>query len=349
MKTITFKDRVRLYVTAGKGGDGCVAFRREKYVPLGGPSGGDGGHGGSVFLEASPHANSLLDLYYRPHQKAEPGGAGQNKDRHGRNGEDLVLKVPCGTVALDHDTGLRLGEVISEGDRVCIAKGGRGGLGNIHFATSSHQAPRESTPGTEGEQRTVTLELKLVADVGLVGYPNAGKSTLLRRLTNAQPKVASYPFTTLNPIIGILVNEDYRTLKVADIPGLIDGAHEGAGLGHDFLRHIERTDFLVWVIDMAGVDGRNPVDDYRGLMHELTEYNEELGQRPHILVANKMDLPEAADNLAEFKRETGLDPLPISADSGEQVESLKHKLFSELFPSIDAASSSSSTPDSSER
>lgn len=334
MKTITFRDRVRLYVTAGNGGDGCVAFRREKYVPRGGPSGGDGGHGGSVYIEASVHANSLLDLYYRPHQKAEHGGNGQNKDRHGRNGEDLILSVPCGTVAFDHETGDRIGEVIHEQDRLLIAQGGRGGLGNSRFATPSHQAPREFTPGTQGEQRTINLELKLVADIGLVGYPNAGKSTLLRRLTAAQPKVAAYPFTTLNPVIGTLVADDYRTLKIADIPGLIDGAHTGAGLGHDFLRHIERTDFLVWVIDMAGVDGRHPADDFVGLQHELTEYNPELGQRPRLVVANKMDLPEAGEYLPEFIEKTGITPLPLGAEDAHAVEELKKSLFEHVSPEV---------------
>ena len=332
MKTITFRDRVRLYVTAGNGGDGCVAFRREKYVPRGGPSGGDGGHGGSVYIEASVHANSLLDLYYRPHQKAAAGGNGQNKDRHGRNGEDLILSVPCGTVAYDHETGERIGEVVNENDRLLLAKGGRGGLGNTHFATSSHQAPRESTPGTQGEQRTINLELKLVADIGLVGYPNAGKSTLLRRLTAAQPKVAAYPFTTLNPIIGTLVADDYRTVKIADIPGLIDGAHSGAGLGHDFLRHIERTDFLVWVIDMAGVDGRHPADDYTGLQHELTEYNPALGTRPRLVVANKMDMPEAVEYLPEFIERTGITPLTIGADDPDAVTALANTLFVKCLP-----------------
>ncbi len=332
MKTITFRDRVRLYVSAGNGGDGCVAFRREKYVPRGGPSGGDGGHGGSIYIEASVHANSLLDLYYRPHQKAPHGGSGQNKDRHGRNGEDLLLSVPCGTVAFDHETGERMGEVVHEGDRLLLAKGGRGGLGNIHFATSSNQAPRECTPGTQGEQRTIRLELKLVADIGLVGYPNAGKSTLLRRLTAAQPKVAAYPFTTLNPVIGTLVADDYRTLKIADIPGLIDGAHSGAGLGHDFLRHIERTTFLVWVIDMAGVDGRHPADDYIGLQHELTEYNAELGERPRLVVANKMDLPEAADNIPEFIERTGITPWQLGADDAAGLVAVKKHLFECLIP-----------------
>jgi GTPase len=327
VKTITFKDRVRLYVTAGKGGDGCVAFRREKYVPRGGPSGGDGGHGGSVFIEATPQADSLLDLYYRPHQKAQPGGDGQNKDRHGKNGADLTLPVPCGTVAFEAETGQRLGEVIAEGDRLCLAKGGRGGLGNIHFATASHQTPREATPGTEGEIKTINLELKLVADAGLVGYPNAGKSTLLSRLTNAHPKVAAYPFTTLNPVIGTVLFDDYKTCKVADIPGLIDGAHTGAGLGHDFLRHIERTDFLIIVIDMAGIDGRQPWDDYLGLMHELTAYSPELGDRPRLVLANKMDVPEAQEHLPEFIERTGEDPLPISADAGEGVEAVKAALY----------------------
>ena len=326
MKTVTFMDRVRLYVSAGNGGDGCVSFRREKYVPRGGPSGGDGGKGGSVFIRASHHADSLLDLYYRPHQRAEHGGKGMSKECHGRNGEDLVITVPCGTIASDHETGARLGEVLADGDTLRLARGGKGGLGNIHFATSSHQAPRESTPGEPGEIRTVALELRLVADVGLVGYPNAGKSTLLRRLTHARPKVAAYPFTTLNPVIGILQADDYRILKIADIPGLIDGAHTGAGLGHDFLRHIDRTRFLLFIIDMAGIDGRHPADDYRGLLHELTEYKPELGERPRLVLANKMDRPESTENLADFIQQTGIDPLPISAEDNEGLEAVKQHL-----------------------
>jgi GTPase len=332
MKTITFKDRVRLYVSAGDGGDGCVAFRREKYVPHGGPSGGDGGNGGSVYIQASPHANSLLDLYYRPHQRAEHGGKGQPKDCHGRNGEDLLIAVPCGTVAHDHETGEVIGEVVEDGQRLLLAQGGRGGLGNIRFATPSHQAPRECTPGTPGRIRTINLELKLVADVALVGYPNAGKSTLLRRLTNAHPKVAAYPFTTLNPTIGILENEAYQTIRMADIPGLIEGAHLGAGLGHDFLRHIERTRFLLFVLDMAGTDGRHPADDYTGLLHELTEYNADLGSRPRLIVANKMDLTEAHAHLQEFIERTGIRPFTMGADENETetVRDLRQQLFSLL-------------------
>lgn len=327
MKTITFKDRVRLYVSAGNGGDGCVAFRREKYVPRGGPSGGDGGRGGSVYIEATPQADSLLDLYYRPHQRAAHGGAGRNKDRHGRNGPDLVLPVPCGTLAQDHETGDLIGEVLQEGERLLLAKGGRGGLGNIHFATPSNQAPREATPGAPGEVRTITLELKLVADAALVGFPNAGKSTLLSRLTHAHPKVAAYPFTTLNPVIGTLQYEDFRTLTVADIPGLIDGAHAGAGLGHDFLRHIERTRMLVLVIDMAGIDGRLPADDYRGLLHELTAYDAALAERPRVVVANKMDSAAAQEHVVTFQRETGLTPLCISAAGNDGIDAVRNALY----------------------
>lgn len=327
MKTITFKDRVRLYVQAGNGGDGCIAFRREKYVPRGGPSGGDGGNGGSVFIEATTNADSLLDLYYRPHQRAAHGGNGQTKDCHGRNGEDLVIPVPCGTVATNHETGERIGEVLTAGERLRLAQGGKGGLGNIHFATPSNQAPREATPGTQGEQVTVSLELKLVADAALVGYPNAGKSTLLGRLTNAHPKVAAYPFTTLNPVIGTLQYEDFKTLTIADVPGLIDGAHTGAGLGHDFLRHIERTRMLVFVLDIAGVDGRHPADDFEGLCHELTAYDAELADRPRIVLANKCDQPEAMLYLEEFKERTGLNPVRISAIENEGIDYVRQALY----------------------
>lgn len=331
MKAVTFRDRVRVYVYAGDGGDGCSSFRREKYVDKGGPDGGDGGRGGSIYFRASKDQSSLLDLYYEPHQRAEHGGKGQGKQCTGRNGRDRHVKVPCGTQVYVEETGELIGEVINDGDELCVAKGGRGGLGNMHFATPSHQAPREFTPGAEGEVKVLRLELKTVADVGLVGYPNAGKSTLLRAISGARPKVAAYPFTTLNPILGTVVFEDYRTVKVADIPGLIDGAHKGVGLGHDFLRHIERTGYLIYIVDMAGVDGRDPVDDYRNLRKELKLYRKELLLRPALVVANKMDLPEAADKLKAFKRRTKTKPLEISAEAGSGVDAVKAALHKHFF------------------
>lgn len=331
MKTITFKDRVRVYVYAGNGGDGAATFRREKYIDHGGPDGGDGGLGGSVYLRASKDQSSLLDLYYEPHQRAEHAGKGTGKQCTGRGGRDRYVLVPCGTQAYDYETGEFVGEVINDGDVLLVAKGGRGGKGNMHFATPSHQAPREFTPGQEGETRVLRLDLKSVADVGLVGYPNAGKSTLLRAISGAKPKVAPYPFTTLNPIIGTVVFDDYRTIKVADIPGLIDGASEGVGLGHDFLRHIERTKFLVFIVDMAGVDARDPVDDFRSLKKELKLYSKDLLKRPTLILANKMDLPEAAQKLKDFKRRTKTKPLEISAESGAGVDAVKAALYKHFF------------------
>lgn len=331
MKFITFKDRVVLHVEAGKGGDGMASFRREKFVPKGGPNGGDGGRGGHVSLVGDPNENSLLDLYYRPHQRAEHGGRGGSKDCHGRNGADLVVKVPCGTVVTDRTTGELLGEIVSEGEQLQVAQGGRGGMGNRHFASPTHRAPIEFTPGAPGEKLVLRLELKLVADAGLVGYPNAGKSTLIRRLTKAHPKVAPYPFTTLNPVIGTIQFDDYKTLRLADIPGLIDGAHDGIGLGHDFLRHIERTDFLLFVIDMGGVDGRHPADDYLNLREELRLYREELDQRPFVVLANKMDLPEAELYLEEFVERTGVDPVQISAEQNQGVEQVRDLLYRNFY------------------
>jgi GTP-binding protein len=225
-----------------------VSFRREKFVPRGGPDGGDGGRGGHVILKADKNVDSLLPLYYQPHQKADKGGNGLGKDCHGRNARDLYVKVPCGTIVTNQETGERIGELTEHDQEMMVCRGGKGGLGNARFATSSHQTPYESTPGEEGQSLTLQLELKIMADVGLVGYPNAGKSTLLSGLSHAHPKIAAYPFTTLNPIIGTVIFDDYQYLRIADIPGLIDGAHEGVGLGHDFLRHIERTRFLIFVI-----------------------------------------------------------------------------------------------------
>ncbi len=333
MTTRTFADRVKVNVAAGDGGDGCVAFRREKFVPKGGPAGGNGGAGGSVYIRASKDVDSLIDLYYRPQQRAEPGGRGRGKQCHGRAGRDLHIRVPCGTETRDVETGSFLGEVLEDGDTLLIARGGKGGWGNMRFATSTHQAPRECTPGEKGETRTVIMELKSVADIGLVGYPNAGKSTLLSRISHARPKIAPYPFTTLHPVIGTVPFDDFRTLRMADIPGLIDGAHEGVGLGDDFLRHIERSGFLIFVIDMAGVDGRDPLEDFSNLRRELQLYREDLASRPYLVVGNKMDVAEALQNSASFEKETGERVLPVSAMKGEGIDQLKDALYRHFFGS----------------
>jgi len=327
MKTITFRDRAKIYVSSGNGGNGICSFRREKFVPNGGPDGGDGGRGGHVHIRAVMNIDSLLPLYYNPHQRAGNGGHGRGARCHGKNGADLCIEVPCGTTITDVETGEFFGEVLHEGEEIMLARGGKGGIGNWHFKSSTHQAPREFTCGEEGETRTLQLELKLVADVALVGYPNAGKSTLVSRLSHARPKIASYPFTTLNPVIGTVIFDDFTRLRVADIPGLIDGAHDGIGLGHDFLRHIERTHFLLFVIDMAGVDGRDPSEDYFHLREEVRLYRPELDQRPYLIIANKMDLPEAQENLAEFQRNTGSLPLAISADTADGVDAVKISLY----------------------
>lgn len=350
MKPISFKDRVIIQAFAGNGGDGSASFRREKYVPLGGPDGGDGGQGGSVFIKASKDVDSLVSLYFQPIQRARHGENGHGQQCTGKTGDDLHLLVPCGTQAWrlptvepgapvddeDEEPGRRalfsttereyLGEVLADGDSLLVAAGGRGGKGNVHFKSSTNRAPTEFTPGTKGETNTIVLELKTIADVGLVGYPNAGKSTLLSALTAARPKIAAYPFTTLNPLIGTLKFEDYTMMRIADIPGLIDGAHAGVGLGYDFLRHIERSRFLLYVIDMAGTEGRNPIQDFRNLQEELRLYSSDLAARPFLVLANKMDEPAAADNLKAFRKATGLNPLPISAATGEGVDKV-HELL----------------------
>lgn len=331
MKPIAFKDRVKIYVRAGNGGNGVVAFRREKHVPRGGPDGGDGGHGGSVILKGDPNQDSLLPLYFQPHQKARHGGDGAGNNRHGRNGKNNILPVPLGTVIKDPDTEEVIGEVIETDQELVIAKGGKGGLGNARFKSSINQLPNQQKDGVPGEERAYRLELKLMADVGLVGYPNAGKSTLLTALTDATPKVAAYPFTTINPIIGTLMFPNYSRLRIADIPGLIDGAAEGIGLGHHFLRHIEHSRFLIFVIDMAAEDGRNPAEDYTNLRSELNAYNPELADRPALVLANKMDEPGAEENLEAFKKETGLDPLPVSAGLGEGLDPIKEILYNNFF------------------
>ena len=300
-----------------------MSFRREKFVPRGGPDGGDGGHGGHVILRASRDENSLVRVYYVPHQRADHGGAGRGKKQHGRNGKDCIVTVPCGSEVHNKETGELLGDIVEHGEELVVARGGRGGRGNVHWKSSTHQAPTEHTDGTPGEEIELQLELKLVADVGLVGFPNAGKSSLLSRISDAHPKIAAYPFTTLNPVIGTVIFDDYSRLQVADIPGLLEGANEGVGLGHAFLRHIERASYIVYVIDMAGVDQREPHEDYTNLRKELELHKEELIRRPSLVVANKMDLPEACENLAQFQEKTGCQPLQVSAAKEEGIDELK--------------------------
>ena len=331
MKHVVFKDRVKLYIRAGNGGNGCVSFRREKFIPKGGPDGGDGGNGGSVFLRCDANEDSLLPLYYKPHQRAKHAQHGMGSQCHGRNGADCVVKIPVGTVITDAETGEFVGEVLEDGEELLVARGGKGGIGNIHFKSSTNQAPREFTEGTKAEEKVLWLELKLMADVGLVGYPNAGKSTLLSQLTHAHPKIAPYPFTTINPIVGTLEYENFSRLKVADIPGLIEGAHEGVGLGHQFLRHIERSRFILFVLDMAGTDQRNPTDDFLHLKDELRLHLEELTCTPYLVLANKMDEPAAMKNLKEFKERTGEKIYEISAGLGEGLEPVKAFLYKHFF------------------
>jgi GTP-binding protein len=331
MKHVVFKDRVKLYVRAGNGGNGCVSFRREKFIPKGGPDGGDGGHGGSVILRCDVNEDSLLPLYYKPHQKAKHAQHGMGSNCHGRNSDDCIVKVAPGTVVTDAETDEFLGELTRDGEELVVAQGGRGGIGNIHFKSSTNQTPRQFTEGTQGEEKTLWLELKLMADVGLVGYPNAGKSTLLSKLTHAHPKIAPYPFTTINPIVGTMEYENFSRLKIADIPGLIDGAHEGVGLGHQFLRHIERSRFILFVLDMAGTDDRNPTDDFLHLQEELRLHMEELSCTPYVCVANKMDTPGAEENLKAFQERTGELIYPISAELGEGLGPVKEHLYKHFF------------------
>ncbi len=331
MKAITFRDRVKIYARAGNGGNGVVAFFRDKRNPQGGPDGGDGGHGGSIILRGDTNTDSLNTLHYKPHQKAEHGGNGSGSNCHGRNGKNTIVNVPLGTVLKDFETEEFIAEITEEGQELVIAKGGIGGLGNVRFKSSINQSPTQCKEGSLGEDLTYRVELKLMADVGLVGYPNAGKSTLLTALTDAHPKVASYPFTTINPILGTLIYENYNRIRIADIPGLIDGAAEGVGLGHYFLRHIERSSFLIFVIDMSAQDERNPAEDYQNLRKELEAYNPELVDRPCIVVANKMDQASSAENLVEFRKTTGIDPLPLCAGLGDGCDALKKILYDHFF------------------
>src|SRR5438309_3242611 len=347
-----FVDRVKVVAQAGRGGRGCVSFRREKFVPKGGPDGGDGGRGGNVVLRADRHIDNLANLFYEPLIKARDGGHGMAKKMSGRAGADKIVKIPVGTVIWpaeeDKHATLNIERPISNSEQLevgnrqsaiplvdlardrkefVLCRGGAGGKGNVHFKSSRNRVPRQYTEGEEGEQGHFLLELRTIADAGLVGYPNAGKSTLLRKISAARPKVAAYPFTTLHPIVGVIEFPGYRRATIADIPGLIEGAHRGLGLGHEFLRHITRCRILVFVIDIAGSEGRNPVEDLKNLRREIDLYNPTLSSRPWIVVANKMDLPGAKENLkAMQERLPRIKIVPTSAAKGEGIDALKEAL-----------------------
>lgn len=348
-----FVDRIKIFAQAGNGGRGCVSFRREKFVPKGGPDGGDGGRGGDVILRADRHVDNLANLFYEPIVKAKNGAHGMGKKMAGRAGADKIVKVPVGTVVYEAEEDQRstsnaqlptsnikqsaipVVDLTHDGEEFVLCRGGEGGKGNVHFKSSRNRAPRQYTEGEEGEHGDFLLELRTIADAGLVGYPNAGKSTLLRRISAARPKVAAYPFTTLHPIVGVIEFPGYRRATVADIPGLIEGAHRGLGLGHEFLRHITRCGVLVFVVDTAGSEGRNPVEDLQNLRREIDLYDPKLSLRPWLVVANKMDLPGATENLKALrKRFPRIKILPAQAVTGKGIDGLKEELATRITNGI---------------
>ncbi len=327
-----FVDRVTIEVEAGKGGDGCMSFRREKYVPRGGPDGGDGGDGGSIIIVAEPGVDSLNALAHHKHWRAKRGEHGRGSNCHGRGAEDLIIRVPPGTIVMDADHGHVLKDLSAAGDRLIAARGGKGGKGNTRFKSATNQAPREFTLGGEAESRHLTLELKLIADVGLVGKPNAGKSTLLSRVSRARPEIADYPFTTKTPHLGIVQLDMDRSLVMADIPGLIEGAHAGAGLGHEFLRHVERTRVLVHLVEPAPTDGTDPIENYRAIRSELEHYGHGLAERPEIIAVSKAELPGAAEVQHRLATTTGREELLFSSVTGQNLDRLLQQAYALLHP-----------------
>ncbi|HFO0662922.1 TPA: GTPase ObgE [Staphylococcus aureus] len=327
-----FVDQVKISLKAGDGGNGITAYRREKYVPFGGPAGGDGGKGASVVFEVDEGLRTLLDFRYQRHFKASKGENGQSSNMHGKNAEDLVLKVPPGTIIKNVETDEVLADLVEDGQRAVVAKGGRGGRGNSRFATPRNPAPGFSEKGEPGEELDVSLELKLLADVGLVGFPSVGKSTLLSIVSKAKPKIGAYHFTTIKPNLGVVSTPDQRSFVMADLPGLIEGASDGVGLGHQFLRHVERTKVIVHMIDMSGSEGREPIEDYKVINQELAAYEQRLEDRPQIVVANKMDLPESQDNLILFKEEIGEDVpvIPVSTITRDNIDQLLYAIADKL-------------------
>ena len=331
---MSFIDEVKIYAKAGDGGPGCVSFRREKFIPFGGPDGGDGGDGGNVIIRVSSHLSTLYDLRLHPHQKAKPGKNGMGKDRHGAGGDDLTLLVPQGTLIKDAETGELLVDMADPDQSIVILKGGRGGQGNARFATSTHKAPRFAQPGEPGEERWLRLELKLMADVGLLGMPSVGKSSLISKISAARPKIADYHFTTLKPNLGVVAYKNYKSFVMADIPGLIEGAHEGAGLGHRFLKHLERTGSLLHILDISWMPDRDPLREYEAINRELALFNPELAEKKQIIVINKIDLPAVRENLPEvlpYFAERQLKVFPISAATGEGIPALLDEIARNLW------------------
>lgn len=333
-----FIDIVKIHVKAGDGGKGCVAFRREKYIPFGGPNGGNGGDGGDVIIEATSRMHTLLDLRYPKTYRANKGKPGLGSDMHGANGKSCAIQVPIGTIIKNEETGEILADLVAEGDKYIAARGGKGGKGNAHFKSSTHQAPKYAQPGIPGEEFDLVIELKLIADVGIIGFPNAGKSTLISRISRSHPKIADYPFTTLVPNLGVVDVGNFRSFVAADIPGLIEGAHEGKGLGIRFLKHIERTKILLHLLDFANFeDGRDPVKDFETINYELREFSVELAQKPQVVAANKLDVTEARDRAEELKKffqEKGIPFFSISAVTGEGVKELAGFLMDRVSETI---------------
>jgi GTPase len=332
-----FIDEVRIRVKAGDGGNGCLAFRREKYVPRGGPSGGDGGPGGDVVIVGNSNYNTLLHFRFNPEHSAERGRHGEGSNRTGRTGHDVELPVPVGTVVFDADMGAQLVDITEDGQRFVVAKGGRGGKGNARFATAVHQAPTEHEDGRPGEARHLRMELKLLADVGLVGFPNAGKSTLISRISAAHPKIADYPFTTLEPNLGVVTAHEHETYVVADIPGLIEGAHLGHGLGIQFLRHVERTRLLVHLVDVSESSGRDPVQDFHVILNELASFSEDLAAKPMFVAATKIDVAQDPERIEAVRKLAGEREMPffeISAVTGRGLDELKRAMADRVLRSL---------------
>lgn len=327
---IMFIDEAQILISAGNGGDGCLSFRREKFIPKGGPDGGDGGRGGNIYFQAVENLDTLIDFTGKHHWQAQNGQPGSGNNKHGANGQDMIINVPPGTLIYDTDLGLLLKDLNDIGIKICICRGGGGGRGNKAFATSTNQTPRITTPGRKGQKRNIRLELKLIADIGLVGMPNAGKSTLISRCSKARPKIADYPFTTIEPVLGIVELSDFRRFVMADIPGLIEDAHKGTGLGFEFLKHIERTRVIVHILDIMPTDNSEPAENYCTIRKELTQYSETLAEKKEIIVANKIDLDPEGKIVKKLQKKLGKTIYPISAVTGTGIKTLTELLWKKV-------------------